>query len=78
MLPQVEALEKKYGRKVKFAKVNIQENRRLAISQEVLGLPAVYFYREGEKAAELAGRVTPEMIEAELEKMAEPEMAETV
>jgi|GEM_PF-4954236 len=69
MMPQVEALENKYGGKVKFAKVNTMENRRLAISQKVLGLPAVLVYRDGAKVADLVGEVTAEMIEAELAKL---------
>lgn len=53
MMPAVLKLAEKYGDKAKFCKLNIAENRRLAISQKVLGVPAVLFYKKGEMVAEL-------------------------
>ena len=53
LMPSVEKLEEKYGDKIKFCKLNTAENRRLAISQKVLGLPTVAMYKNGEKAEEL-------------------------
>lgn len=55
LLPDVEVLEKKYGDRIKFCKLNIVGNRRLAISQKVLGLPTICIYKGGEKAADLTG-----------------------
>lgn len=64
LLPDVEALAEKYGDKIKFAKVNAIANRRLAISQKVLGLPAIVFYKNGQREAEIVGdAVTAEAIE---------------
>ncbi|HBK86423.1 MAG TPA: thiol reductase thioredoxin [Firmicutes bacterium] len=54
VMPDVEALAEKYGDKVKFCSLNTSGNRRLAISQKVLGLPVIAFYRNGEKIDELA------------------------
>ncbi|MCH5138868.1 thioredoxin [Clostridiaceae bacterium UIB06] len=50
LMPGVHELENKYGDKIKFASLNISTARRLAISQKVLGLPTMIFYRNGEKA----------------------------
>lgn len=71
LLPEVERLAAAYGDRVKFRKVNVLENRRLAISQRVLGLPTFQFYRDGQKVAELAGAeaCTVEAIEAELKRL---------
>ena len=71
LLPEVERLAEAYGDRVKFCKVNVLENRRLAISQRVLGLPTFLFFRNGEKVAELAGpeACTAEAIEAELKRL---------
>lgn len=55
LLPDIEALEKKHGDRIKFCKLNVIGNRRLAISQKVLGLPTICLYKDGEKAAELTG-----------------------
>ncbi len=69
LLPDVTKLADEYEGKVKFCKVNVLENRRLAISQKVLGLPTILFFNKGEKVAELAKDVTIEMIKAELAKL---------
>ena len=49
-------------RKVKFCKVDTSANRRLAISQNVMGLPAVILYKDGQKVKELVRDVTADDI----------------
>ncbi len=53
LMPAVEKLAEKYGDKIKFCKLNTAENRRLAISQKVLGLPTIAMYKDGSKVEEL-------------------------
>lgn len=67
-MPSVEALAEKYGDKAKFCSLNTGGNRRLAISQKVLGLPNVSFYQGGQKISEVSGEVTINSIEEELKK----------
>ncbi len=55
LMPDVEKLAEEYADDVKFAKLNIKGNRRLAIGQKVLGLPAILIYVDGEKKAHLSG-----------------------
>lgn len=69
LLPDVTSLADEYAGKVKFGKVNVLENRRLAIGQKVLGLPTILFFNKGEKVAELAKDVTVDMIKVELAKL---------
>lgn len=72
LMPYVEELAEKYEGKMKFCSCNTQGNRRLAISQKVLGLPAMLFYKNGEKIDELSGQeITPEDIEEKIKKYAE-------
>lgn len=66
LMPDVEALEQKYGEKVKFCKINTSEERRLAISQKVLGLPTIVFYKDGEKVDQLTKDVTAMDIEEKI------------
>lgn len=54
LLPDLVELSKKYEDKVKFCKLNIAGNRRLAIGQKVMGVPTVIFYEGGERIAELS------------------------
>jgi len=65
LMPNVEELAARYGDKIKFCKLNTSENRRLAISQKVLGLPTFIIYKNGQKVREISGteNCTPETIE---------------
>ncbi|MFZ5969813.1 MAG: thioredoxin TrxA [Bacillota bacterium] len=53
LMPDVEELAAKYEDKVKFAKLNTTQARRLAISQKVLGLPTISLYKDGQKIDEV-------------------------
>jgi len=69
LMPDVEELAKKYEGKVKFCKLNTSKARRLAISQRVMGLPAIVLYKDGEKIGECTKEdATKENIEAMIEK----------
>ena len=67
MMPDVHKLEETYGDKIKFTSLNTSGNRRLAITQKVLGLPTMIMYVNGEKAEAL----TPDKIAsvADIEEM---------
>lgn len=69
LMPDVEKLADKYAGQAKFGKVNTAENRRLAISQQVFGLPTIAFYHKGQKVAELTGEVTVAGIEEKLKEL---------
>lgn len=64
----MEALAERYADQAKFCSLNTGGNRRLAISQKVLGLPNVSLYQGGQKIAEVTGEVTANAIEEELKK----------
>lgn len=69
LMPHVEELSKQYGSQMKFCSVDTSGNRRLAIGEKVLGLPAILFYRNGEKIDELSGQeIMPEDIEAKIKQ----------
>jgi thioredoxin 1 len=65
LMPDVERLAEQYGDKIKICKLNTTDNRRLAISQKVLGLPTFIIYKNGEKIKEISGgeNCTPVAIE---------------
>jgi thioredoxin 1 len=69
LMPHVKELAQKYHQQIKFCSVDTSGNRRLAISQKVLGLPAILFYKDGQKIDELSGQeIAPEDIEAKLKQ----------
>ena len=49
LLPDVEALAERNAGKAKFCKLDAAANKRLSISQKVMGLPAFVFYKDGER-----------------------------
>jgi len=65
LMPDVEKLADQYKEGIKFCKLNTTQNRRLAISQRVLGLPTFIVYQGGEKVKEISGaeNCTPEALE---------------
>lgn len=52
LMPEFEALSENYTNQVTFAKLNTSQERRLAISQRVLGLPTVVLYKDGVRLGE--------------------------
>lgn len=53
LAPFVHGCADKYGDKLKFAMLNTTKARRLAISQQVLGLPVMAIYENGLKIEDL-------------------------
>ncbi len=69
LMPYVEELEKKYGDKIKFCKLNTSAARRLAISQKIMGLPVIAVYKDGAKIEELVkDDATSQNIETMIQK----------
>jgi thioredoxin 1 len=70
LMPDVEALAGEYAEKIKFGKVNVMENRRLAITLKVMGVPTFLFYKGGEQKERITGdQVTLEAIRAGVERL---------
>lgn len=51
LMPDFEALESEFPT-VRFGKLNTSQERRLALSQRVLGLPTVVLYKDGQRLDE--------------------------
>lgn len=69
LMPHVHAMADTYGDKMKFASLNTTKARRLAISQQILGLPVVAIYKDGKKLDECVKEAaTPENVEGMIKK----------
>ncbi len=55
IMPGMEELADEFEGRAVFAKVNIQGNRRLAMREQVMSLPSVLIYKNGERRAFLTG-----------------------
>ena len=49
LMPEVEAFAARNAGRAKFCKLDAGSNKRLSISQKVMGLPAFVFYKDGER-----------------------------
>jgi thioredoxin 1 len=68
LLPHVQELEGQFAG-VKFCKLNILENRRLAMGQKVMGVPTILIYKDGEKVVDLSKDFTLEDLTAKLNEV---------
>jgi thioredoxin 1 len=64
MAPVFEGLEKEYKKKVKFAKINTEEEAELASKFDIRGIPALLVFKSGKEA----GRITGFMPKEEMKK----------
>jgi len=55
--PTMEALNKDYAGKVKFAKVNVDEESELAAEYKVMSIPTILLFKGGKIAASTVGAV---------------------
>ena len=70
LMPDVFALSEKFGQQVKFTKLDVAKARRLAISEQVLGLPTIVLYKDGQKVDEInKDNATIGNIEAMIQKI---------
>lgn len=53
--PMLDELSKEYDDKVKICKINIDENQSIASKYQVLSIPTLLFFKDGEVVNQLAG-----------------------
>ncbi len=61
--PTIEALEKEYGDKMTFAKVNVDENPISPSNYGVQAIPTLIFFKNGKVADQITGMVAKEKLE---------------
>ena len=66
MEPKLEEYAETYGDKIKFTSLNTTGARRVAIGQQILGLPVIAIYKDGQKIDAL---VKDEATETAIEEM---------
>ena len=55
LMPDMGKLAASMAGKVKFCKLNVAENRRMAIALKVMSVPAILFFKNGAETARLIG-----------------------
>lgn len=67
--PAVEELAKEYEGKVKFVKVNTDENPDLASRYNIRGIPTLMFFKNGQMVDQLVGAVPKTQLKTKLNSL---------
>jgi len=65
----LDRISREYRGKVKFVKLDIDENRELAGRYGVLSVPTLAFFREGELVDGVVGVITEEVLKKKLKNL---------
>lgn len=66
--PTISELAEQYDGQLKVAKVNVDENNELAGRYNIMSIPTMKFFKDGQVAGELIGAAPKTSIESEIKK----------
>ena len=67
--PVVESLAAKYDGKFKFCKLNVDENRQTAASYNVMSIPTLIFFKDGQAVDGVVGAVPESLLQEKIDKL---------
>ncbi|HAW49874.1 TPA: thioredoxin [bacterium] len=65
----IDELSVEYEGRVKIGKLNVDENRDIAIKYEIMSIPTLKFFKEGKVVDEIVGLVSKDVLKKKLEGM---------
>ena len=65
--PTVEELSKEYSGKIKVLKLNTDENSDIASRYQVMGIPTIMFFKNGNKLDQIVGVVPKQFLKSKIE-----------
>jgi thioredoxin 1 len=68
--PITEKLSGEYEGKIKFCKLNVDENNQMAIKYQVMSIPLLLFFKDGEQVDSVLGAVPEAMLRPKVEALA--------
>ena len=66
MAPVIDDLSEKFKGKVKFAKVNIEDNQSIAQKFDIVSIPNFVLFKDGERVEQFMGSMSAEDFEEKL------------
>lgn len=69
LIPVLEELAQTYTGKIKFCKVNVDENQELAEEHNVRGVPCVFIFKDGKIIDQFVGLLSREKIREKLDAL---------
>ncbi len=67
--PVIEAIAEKMDGKVKFVKLNTDENQKTAIDYQIMGIPTLLIFKDGQEAERIVGFRPQQEIESVLNNL---------
>lgn len=67
MAPIFEEVAAEYDGKVKFAKLNIDESKSIAVANKVMSIPTLLFFKDGEVKDRVTGVIDATVLKEKLE-----------
>jgi len=67
--PVIESLEAKYDGKVKFCRLNVDENPQTAAKYRIMSIPTLMFFKNGEVADTVIGAVPERVLQPKLDDL---------
>ncbi len=67
--PILEDIAAKYSGKAKICKINIDEQRKLAITNKVMSIPTLFFIKNGEIKERISGALPQPVLEEKLDEL---------
>ena len=67
--PVIEKLEKQYTDKIKFCRLNVDENSQTAVKYGVMSIPTLLFFKGGEVVETVIGAVPERTLQPKLDAL---------
>ncbi|MCX8030352.1 MAG: thioredoxin [Thermodesulfovibrionales bacterium] len=67
--PTIEELAKEYAGKIKIGKLNTDENSDIASKYQIMGIPTIMFFKNGQKVDQIVGAVPKQQIKAKIDSL---------
>ena len=67
--PVTEKLSQEYAGRVKFCKLNVDENHQMAVKYQVMSIPLLLFFKGGQQVDSILGAVPESMLRPKVEAL---------
>lgn len=67
--PVLEEVSQKMNGKIKFVKVNTDENQKIAMDYQIMAIPSLLIFKDGREVDRIVGFVPREQLEANIQKV---------
>ena len=67
--PVLEEISQKMNGKIKFVKLNTDENQKIAMDYQIMAIPSLLIFKDGQEVDRIVGFIPQEQLEANIQKV---------